>query len=199
MLAGSFVATALAAIALAGPTLPAPPSPDALAGARDQAQTWLGAHGYPGYAVSEVMAFTKNDYVAVADPAGRPAFELLLYPSVGWVMPEPQAMMWNTRYGMMGGAIAGPAMMGGQSGLFGDGAGRVGSVAQAAKVADRWLALTRPGERAETDGRAFPGYFTLDTTRDGKTFGMLSVNAATGVVWYHGWHGAFLAERVFPS
>ena len=41
----------------------------------------------------------------------------------------------------------------------------------------------------------FPGYFTLDTTVGGKKGGMLSVNAATGAVWYHGWHGGFLAER----
>jgi hypothetical protein len=26
---------------------------------------------------------------------------------------------------------------------------------------------------------------------------MLSVNATTGAVWYHGWHGAFVAERMF--
>jgi hypothetical protein len=24
---------------------------------------------------------------------------------------------------------------------------------------------------------------------------MLSVNASTGAVWYHAWHGIFLAER----
>jgi len=209
MLTRALLAVALAAFALAVPATPAgriagpvtlaAPTPDALAGVRDQMQSWLAAQGYRGYTVSEVMAFAKNDYVAVAGPAGRPAFELLFYPALGRVMPEPQTMMWNTRYGMMGGGIAGPAMIGGQSGLFGDGAGKVGSLGQAAKVADRWLALTRPGERAETDGRAFPGYFTLDTTRGGKTYGMLSVNAATGVVWYHGWHGAFLAERGFPS
>jgi hypothetical protein len=43
----------------------------------------------------------------------------------------------------------------------------------------------------------YPGYYTFDTTRNGKTFGMLSVNASTGAVWYHGWHGSFLAEQDF--
>jgi hypothetical protein len=38
---------------------------------------------------------------------------------------------------------------------------------------------------------------TLDTDRHGETAGMLSVNAATGAVWYHGWHGTFLSERKF--
>jgi hypothetical protein len=28
---------------------------------------------------------------------------------------------------------------------------------------------------------------------------MLSINATTGAVWYHGWHGRFLAEREFEA
>jgi hypothetical protein len=28
---------------------------------------------------------------------------------------------------------------------------------------------------------------------------LLSVNVSTGTVWYHGWHGTFLAERQFKS
>jgi hypothetical protein len=31
----------------------------------------------------------------------------------------------------------------------------------------------------------------------GKTVGMLSVRSATGAVWFHSWHGAFLAGRDF--
>ena len=45
----------------------------------------------------------------------------------------------------------------------------------------------------------FPGYYSFDTTVDGKTHGMLSVNASTGAVWYHGWHGAFLGEHDFSG
>jgi hypothetical protein len=41
----------------------------------------------------------------------------------------------------------------------------------------------------------FYGYFTFDAHRDGRPFGMLSVNAHTGQVWYHTWHGAFVAEK----
>ena len=64
-------------------------------------------------------------------------------------------------------------------------------------VANRWLARAHPGERASAV-RAFPGYFTLDTTYGGKEAAMISVNAATGAVWYHGWHGGFLAGREYP-
>jgi len=179
---------------------------------RDRVERWLQSPGLSGFRVSEVMAFTNNDYVAVQDARGKPAFELLTEPS-GWLMEEPPSMMWNTRYGMMGRASrswTGSGMMGGGmmsgnwtgrygtgNGWDGGGQGTVTSLAQAVKVADRWLSQARQGERAETDGRAFPGYYTLDTTRSGKTTGMLSVNASTGAVWYHSWHGRFLAERKF--
>jgi hypothetical protein len=188
---------------------PVAPSQQALNSLHDQLQTWLVTHHFAGFRVSELMAFTQNDYAAVTDKNGNPAFELLTWPAQAWVMEEPASMMWNTRYGMMGkpGApstgILGPlgmmggGMMGGLHAWFGDGAGQVLSVGQAAKVANSWLQSFRVGERAELDGRAFPGYFTLDTTRAGKTVGMLSVNASTGAVWYHGWHGLFLAERMF--
>ncbi|HEY8673160.1 MAG TPA: hypothetical protein VIM76_05320, partial [Candidatus Dormibacteraeota bacterium] len=188
------------------------PSPSALGAVRDRVERWLQSPGLSGFRVSEVMAFTNNDYVAVQDARGKPAFELLTAPS-GWLMEEPPSMMWNTRYGMMGRASrswTGSGMMGGGmmsgnwtgrygtgNGWDGGGQGTVTSLAQAVKVADRWLSQARQGERAETDGRAFPGYYTLDTTRSGKTTGMLSVNASTGAVWYHSWHGRFLAERKF--
>jgi len=188
---------------------PVAPSPQELGALHDQLQTWLVNHHFAGFRVSEVMAFTKNDYAAVSDKQGKAAFELLTRPALGWVMEEPASMMWNTRYGMFGklGAkstgllgpigMMGSGMMGCLGAWYGDVAGKVSSVVQAAKVANAWLANFRPGEKAETDGRAFPGYFSLDTVRDGKTVGMLSVNASTGAVWYHGWHGVFLSERGF--
>ena len=171
-----------------------------------------------GFRVSEVMAFSHNDYVAVDDEQGKPAFELLVAPNQSWVMEEPASMMWNTRYGidrgagspsgpirgmgmMWGGGMMGssPGMMGSGSTWYGSATGKVKSLNQAVTVANAWLARTRSGEKAESDGRAFPGYFTLDTVRGGRAAGMLSINAATGAVWYHGWHGTFLSERIFTS
>jgi hypothetical protein len=211
-LGGELAAAAvIAAPASASPGVltPVPPSTQAFASLHNQLQTWLVTNHFRGFRVSELMAFTANDYAVISDTKGKPAFEVLLWPKQGWVMEEPASMMWNTSYGIHGrlgaprAGILGPLGMIGagmmaDSGLwYGGGSGRVSSVAQAAKVANRWLAESRPGEKAETDGRAFPGYFTLDTTRSGRTFGMLSVNASTGAVWYHGWHGKFLAERGF--
>ena len=40
---------------------------------------------------------------------------------------------------------------------------------------------------------AFPGYFTMETLKNGKVTGMISVNAKTGAVFYHWWHGTFVA------
>ena len=180
-----------------------------LGAVRTQVERWLDSRGFSGFRVSEVMAFSNNDYIAVRDTKGHPAFELLTAPGSGWLMEEPPSMMWNSRYGMMRGYGRNwsgmSAMMGGYGygspsgwrGWYGGGHRTVTSIAPAARIADRWLAKTRPGERAENDGRAFPGYYTLDTTRNGKTSGMLSVNASSGAVWYHGWHGSFRAERQF--
>jgi hypothetical protein len=46
----------------------------------------------------------------------------------------------------------------------------------------------------ETGGDAFPGYYTLETLKGGRISGMVSVNASTGAVWPHWWHGAFIAK-----
>lgn len=185
------------------------PSPAALAVVRDRVEQWLGSAGFSGFRVSEVMAFTNNDYVAVDGKNGKPAFELLVAPNRSWLMEEPASMMWSTRYGMLADTSGtlqpmpgmsmmwGGGMMGSPSSWYSRGTGKVTSLKQAVKVADAFLAKARPGESAEKDGRSYPGYFTMDTIHSGKTAGMLSVNASTGAVWYHGWHGTFLSERMF--
>jgi hypothetical protein len=188
------------------------PTPAQLTRVGERVNRWLAANGFKGFTVAEVMAFTDNDYVAVHDRSGRPAFELLTDLDTDWVMEEPPSMMWNTRYGMMGGygSRVGPMMggwygSGGWHSWSGSGAGRVTTMAKAVAVADEWLAAGHPGETVspdavhETSMGRFPGYYSFDTMFRGTTFGMLSVNAATGAVWYHGWHGAFLAERAFAA
>jgi hypothetical protein len=104
-----------------------------------------------------------------------------------------------------GGMMASGGMMG-SGGVMGDDAGaghmwtpgdRTGSdrpvtAAEARRIAQRWLGANRDGLRASVP-EAFPGYYTLHVERDGRTEGMLSVNASTGAVWYHWWHGRFLA------
>lgn len=212
LIATSAVTTATRAHAV---TSVAPPSAEALTAVRNRVETWLNANGFDNFKVDEVMAFTTNDYVSVSDKAGKPAFELLLAPDRSWLMEEPASMMWNTRYGMLPhtsgtlepvpglGMMWGTNMMGSVMGSprswYSGGTGAVTTIKRAVVVANRWLAKNRHGEVAESDGRGYPGYFTLDTTRNGKTFGMLSVNQVSGAIWYHGWHGTFLAEKQFAS
>jgi len=130
-----------------------------------------------GLTVGEVMQFDNGFYAEIGEPSGDLATEVLIDPRTGAVQVEfGPAMMWNTIYGMHPGG-AGTATVSGE---------------QAQAIADRWLQANRPGEAAgEAD--AFPGYFTVHTVRDDQIVGMLSVNAVTGAVWYHAWHGRFIA------
>jgi hypothetical protein len=66
------------------------------------------------------------------------------------------------------------------------------SADQAQQIAHEWLDENQPGSATETPD-SFPGYYTLHIAKDGAITGMLSVNAYTGQVWYHTWHGAFVA------
>ena len=166
--------------------------------------------------VGEVMQFERNFYAELLERDGDRATEVLVNPTTGaaWLEYGP-AMMWNTRYGMMvdarwqreggmmggRGTMRGRAMMGGA--MMGQGfsadrtavpaEARDGSVSagEAVRIADRWLAREQPGTRAG-EAEAFPGYFTLHVLRADKVTGMLSVNASSGAVWFHWWHGAFV-------
>jgi hypothetical protein len=68
------------------------------------------------------------------------------------------------------------------------------TIADARSLAQQWLDRNESGVKVETRGDAFPGYYTFETLRGGKITGMMSVNATTGAVWPHWWHGAFIAK-----
>ncbi len=130
-----------------------------------------------GLTVGEVMQFDNGFYAELADPSGALATEVLIDPPTGDVQIEfGPAMMWNTAYGMHPGRPTDTTI----------------SAEQAKAIANQWLAMNRPGEHA-VDADAFPGYYTLHTLQDTQVVGMLSVNAATGTVWPHTWHGRFVA------
>jgi hypothetical protein len=99
---------------------------------------------------------------------------------MGWMMG---------RGGMMGGgAPADPTWTPGDA----TGADAEVGTTEARRIAQRWLDANRAGVRAGGP-ETFPGYYTLHVERDGRIDGMLSVNAYTGAVWYHWWHGRFQA------
>jgi hypothetical protein len=101
--------------------------------------------------------------------------------------------------GMMGGSGNGTGMMGGYGPAGGSSTTAPPtttsvSIADAHTLAQRWLDSNQPGVTVETGGDTFPGYYTLETLKGGKITGMMSVNASTGAVWPHWWHGAFIAK-----
>lgn len=118
----------------------------------------------------EVMQFTNGFYVELKGADGDPTTEVLVDPASGAVQTEyGPAMMWNT--GTRTGAL---------------------TEQQAREAAAAWLSSNRSSESVKSI-TAYPGYFTIDTAAGGTMVGMLSVNATTGAVWYHTWHGAFIA------
>lgn len=130
----------------------------------------------------EVMRFSNHYYVELTDTSGVGATEVLVDPTNGAVQLEHgPAMMWNTTYGLMGGAASAGT------------AGRIGPE-QARDLANQWLTARNAGQDAE-EAERFPGYYTLHQSRNGQVEGMLSVHAETGQVWPHSWHGPLVDAR----
>ena len=148
--------------------------------------------GYTSLHVTEVMEFERNFYAIVAEEdTGIGAMELLVDRSSGAVGPEPGPnMMWNAEYGMHGRA---GGMMG-QGGMMGGYATGEMSLSpqKAEEAAQEWLDANFPG-RAAGEADSFYGYYTLHFLKDGEIEGMLSVHGSSGDVWYHSWHGGFIA------
>ncbi len=132
----------------------------------------------------EVMEFQHNFYAAVKEKdTGMGAFELLLWRGSGRITPEPGPnMMWNLKYGMM-------------TRSYGDYRPPIDEE-RAKEIALESLKRLFPGKQVSVEEAIpFYGYYTLDYSVDGKMTGMLSVNAFTGEVWYHTWHGYFIGMR----
>ncbi len=180
---------------------------DDLIGAKRQAQRFADRLDLR---VGEVMRFESNYYAELVGQNGDKATEVLVNPATGAVFLEyGPAMMWNTRYGMMSRSSgSGGMMMGGGSGSGGMMGGEYRgdptwapspettrpsiSAEEAKAVAARWLA--REGSKLSVGtADAFPGYYTLHVLEGDQVAGMLSVNAYTGAVWSHWWHGRFLS------
>jgi len=168
--------------------------------AQSAVQAVLDRRGNRDLAIDEVIEFQDNFYASIRETsAGTGAFEVLVNRSTGAVTPEPGPnMMWNTKYGMMGGqagGMMGATMMGG--GVMGTATANGPMIVtsdQAAQAAQRWLDKNQPGSTARTPD-PFYGYYTVDLQMDGRLTGMLSVNGYTGQVWYHTWHGSFIQAK----
>jgi len=169
-----------------------PSGPLTIAAAAARVREILAASGYADLVPDEVMEFSNHFYVLVKEKStGIGAIEMIVERN-GFVHPEPGPnMMWNAKYGHMARGV----MMGHGAAMIGSaGQGQSLTTARAREVATQYLASTFPGAEPD-DGTAFYGYFTFDVERNGKPFAMLSVNAYTGGVWFHTWHGTFVQEK----
>jgi len=165
----------------------------------------------PGAQLHDIMVFTNNVYAQVLDAQGTAVAEILLDRYSGAVSLEPGPnRMWNTQWGRDGSGAGGYGRMGGPGMMGSFGAGPGGAVgpngatssanggpaideASAKERANAFLAGYLPGAGV-LGAQAFPGYITFDYGTGGTPQGMLSVNARTGQIWPHTWHGAFIRQ-----
>jgi len=163
-------------------------TPLTIAQATDVAKTYVASLNNPDLTVIEVEEYANNFYVLVSEKStGNGAFELLVNKYTGVVRPEPGPnMMWNTEYAfgngfcnwLSGTTTATPTV----------------TVEQAKINAQQYLDSYLQGATVG-DVTAFSGHYTIEVLSNGAPYGMLSVNAFTGQVWYHNWHGAFVQEQ----
>jgi len=150
------------------------------------AQLYLTSLRNPDIAIDEIMEFQYNFYILFYEKStGIRAFEMLVDPYTGQIFPEyGPNMMWNIKYGMMWD--------------YGTSSTATMSVTkdQAKEVAEDYLKTYLPGAKVE-DPDMFYGYYTVHILKDGKIYGMLSVNGFDGQVWYHSWHGKFIQVKEF--
>lgn len=137
------------------------------------------------YRIEEIMEFSNNFYVVVQEKStGINAFELLIDRYTGRLSFElGPNMMWNQKYGHMGRVDNPTASMPIDS-------------QGASQYAQGWLDRYFSGASVE-EVNIFYGYCTMDVSKNGRIFGMLSVNGFSGEVWYHSWHGEFIGMKEY--
>jgi hypothetical protein len=162
--------------------------------ARQAVEVFIASLGQSGLRVGEVILLENHAYAVVekAD-TGSGAFEVIVDPQSRAAHLEfGPAMMWNTEFGM-GAMTRGMGMAGHMPGLTQTDPSVPPSVTaeHAAQVAQTFLTQTHAGAQLG-EVISFPGYYTIHYEVDGTFAGMFSVNAYTGQVWEHVWHGAWV-------
>jgi len=190
---------------MGGPT-DAATAPLTIDQAADAAKRYLDDNGNADLKVKEVVEFTNSFYIRVVEQSSNSgALELMVNRSSGEVTSEPGSnMMWNNKYGAHSSSDGNDGMMdGGTCGMMGTAGGQTNASAttdmpvkktEARDRAQKYLDTQFPGARAgEPD--TFYGYYTVKAEKDGRTFGILSVNGNDDQVWYHAWLGVYLSGK----
>jgi len=137
--------------------------------------------------IGEIMIFDNHAYAEVVEEeTGIGAFEVLVDPDNLTVFPEMGPnMMWNLKYGHMGGGMMG-------RGSNSSNAEMSISSEEAIQIASEYLSTNGSDLTVGDDADPFYGYYTIYTLKDGEVYGMLSVNGYDGEVFLHTWHGEFV-------
>lgn len=153
-------------------------------------EQYLAGLNNPDLKLAGVEEYTWNFYGLVRETStGRGALQLIVDKYSGAVIPEMGPnMMWNTKYSPM-------ATMMGDIGAAASGAQMTLRAEQANEKAQSFLQAFLPNTTLAAQPAAFYGFYNFDVLRDGRPYGMLSVNGITGAAWYHTWHGDFIAEK----
>jgi hypothetical protein len=137
----------------------------------------------PNMEVEDFMAFSSNYYGVVKDTnSSRDIAEVIVDRYSGSAYPEPGPnMMWNTQYG------AGRVQA----------EGAIYDLAGSKELAEEFLTGYLP-EAQIMESHEMPGYYTFDFGRE-DIEGMLSINAYSGQIWVHTWHGSYLGDMNVTS
>lgn len=147
--------------------------------ARESVMEALAARSDNNLMLDQMIQFPDGFYALIREKnTGMGAMELIVDPATGAVASGfGPTMMWNQKYG--------PGLSGGSAPT----AMRVGS-ADARAIVLRYLASQGNRKSYDLSVDEFPGYYTIDLSKDGKIAGMASVNASTGEIYFRDWESS---------
>jgi len=158
------------------------------------ANQYLSSANTQNLQLGSVHQFT-NGYEAEYTEKGTDihAFEILIDPYSGAAFPEMGPnVMWNTKYGHLGGMMGGPSPS-----LANTNMPVTADVAR--NNAQQWLNSNLPGATLGSSVDTIYGYYEIMVQRDGRDYGEIDVNGYSGQVWYEGWHGPVVQTREVQS
>ena len=172
------------------------------------AQNYVTQLGNSNLSVKEVDDYSKCFYVMVVEKTtGAGAFELTINNKTGAIIAEQGAMMlWNTKYGINSKGMMGYLTTGTGGGMMGSGGmmtwlrgtptlTMATSMEQAGTIAKQYLNANYTGTSVG-QVTTFYGYYNMQVIKDGKIYGMMTVDGHTGQVLYCSWLGTFIQRML---
>lgn len=154
------------------------------------ASQYISSAGNSDLQLASVHQFTNGFEAEYTEKGtGVHAFEILIDPYSGAAYPEMGPnVMWNTKYGGMGGMRGGPSAS--------EATTKMPVSAEAAKKnAQQWLDANLQGTTLGSEVDTAYGYYDMMVEKDGKHYSQIDVNGYSGQVWYEDWQGPVVQSR----